>query len=79
MRYLKVGTQRGASRRLRLLPFDPLQGPVRLLGDTRDVVHSLEQEVLLRRILDVRVDEQGVHFCVILGREGSVAVRRFEK
>mmetsp|Transcript_33811 Transcript_33811/g.82954 ORF Transcript_33811/g.82954 Transcript_33811/m.82954 type:complete len:368 (-) Transcript_33811:96-1199(-) len=43
---------------------DPLERPVGLLGDAGDVLHGLEQELLLLGVLDVRVDQQGVHLGV---------------
>ena len=44
-------------------PLDPLEGPVGLLGDAWNVLHRLEQVLLLRAILDVGVDEERVHLC----------------
>lgn len=44
-------------------PLDPLEGPVSLLGDAGDVLHSLEQERLLLGVLDVGVDEERIHLC----------------
>jgi len=61
-----VQTERGGRRgdaTRRRAPLDPLERPVRLLSDARDVLHRFEEVLLLRGVLDVRVDEERVHLC----------------
>ena len=45
-------------------PGRPFQGPVCLLLDAVKVVNGMEQAVLLRRVLDVRVNHEAVHLAV---------------
>lgn len=43
---------------------DPFDGPVGLLGHDRDGFHRMEETVLLNWVLDVALQEEGVHFRV---------------
>ena len=48
----------------RVLVGDPLEGPVRFLGDARHGLDGVEEKLPLGGILDVGVDEEGVHLGV---------------